>query len=1099
MQEAMSSEMGEYFENLERDAEKCYKIAAEARSMGFDPEPFVEIPRAKDLAARVEEITGVKGIAEEIRELSKKYDRGMVSLLMARNVAKKFDDKAEALDRAVRVGLAILTEGILVAPLEGIANVKIKKNDDGTEYASIYYAGPIRGAGGTAQALSVLIADVVRRELGIDKYKPTEPEIERYKEEIQLYNRKKHLQYMPSNEEIEIVVKNCPVCIDGEGTEDFEVSGYRNLPRIETNKVRGGMCLVLAEGLLQKTKKVKAYVDKLKIDGWDWINKLIPEVSEDEFKLEPSYKYIKDIVAGRPVFSYPLRPGGFRLRYGRCRAGGLATISINPATMYLMNRFIAIGTQLKTERPGKAGGMTPCDSIEGPIVLLENGDLVQINDFDTAVKMESQVKEIVDVGEILIPYGEFLENNHPLLPASYVIEWWIQEAKERGAPLEIDDVFEAFKVSEKYGIPLHPDYNLFWHDLSAEEIEILGEYILENGVWDGKTLHLPKDPEIKVILKKLGALHRERGMYEIDERYGYTLIRCTGLDVDNDRIVKVGKSDENDPMKLVNALAGIRIMPRAPIRIGARMGRPEKAAERKMKPPIHALFPIGNAGTKQRLINKAIESEEISIEIGARRCPECGEESFRPYCERCGVKTEFTGRISVKRIKIRKIFENAEKNLGFKVDWNVKGVIKMMSAERIPEALEKGILRAKHGVYVFKDGTIRFDMSDIALTHFRPAEIGLSVEKARELGYTKDWEGHELKDPMQLCELKVQDIILPESAGDYLVKVANYVDDLLEKFYKMRRFYNVRKREDLIGHLVIGLAPHTSAGILGRIIGFSKANVCFAHPFFHAAKRRNCDGDEDSVMLLLNGLLDFSRKFLPSTRGGMMDAPLVLTTRITPTEIDKEALNVDVMEQYPLEFYRATHQFKKPDEVEDLMDFVKKRIGKPEQYEGFGFTHDTKSINTGVTKSAYKVLGSMMEKTESQLDLAEKIRAVDEHDMAARIVSHHFIPDIMGNLKKYGTQKFRCTNCNAKYRRVPLGGKCIKCKNGKLTLTVHKKSVKKYLDKALMICERYNVPPYIRQRVLLLKEAIDSLIPDTVEKAQEMEKNKITLETFLFQ
>ena len=46
-------------------------------------------------------------------------------------------------------------------------------------------------------------------------------------------------------------------------------------------------------------------------------------------------------------------------------------------------------------------------------------------------------------------------------------------------------------------------------------------------------------------------------------------------------------------------------------------------------------------------------------------------------------------------------------------------------------------------------------------------------------------------------------------------------------------------------------------------------------------------------MLLMDGLLNFSRSILPSNRGGLMDAPLVLTTRLDPTEVDKEALNVD--------------------------------------------------------------------------------------------------------------------------------------------------------------------------------------------------------------
>ena len=1090
---AMSKEMERYFESLEKEAERIYKIAKEARSLGNDMDIDVEIPRAKDLASRVEELTGVRGIAEDIRKLSKENDRGTVSILMAKQLAKNAEKREEALDRAVRVGLAILTEGILVAPLEGIGSIKIKNNPDGSEYVSVYYAGPIRGAGGTAQALSVLITDIVRRELGIDRYKPTEEEIERYKEEIQLYNRKKHLQYSPTNEEIETVVKNCPVCIDGEGTEkDLEVSGYRNLKNVDTNKVRGGMCLVLAEGVIQKAKKIKAYVDKLGIEGWKWIDQLIPETKE-EVNLEPSYKYIEDIVSGRPVFSYPSREGGFRLRYGRCRSGGLATISVNPATMYLLNKFIAIGTQLKVERPGKAGGMSSCDSIEGPIVLLDNGDLIQVNDFEYAKKIYNRVREIADVGEILIPYGEFLENNYPLLPASYTVEWWIQEAEKAGFRGEIKDARDAFEVSERYNIPLHPDYNLFWHDLNVEDIKELSEYIENNSSWKDGRLYIKKNGKIKRLLVVLGALHMDREEY-ILERFSYPLLRCLGLDVKDGDIVRVRKlKDFDDPISLVSYLSGIKIMKRAPTRIGTRMGRPEKAKERKMKPPIHSLFPIGSEVGNRRLITDAAKMKEVTVELGERKCPKCGRKTFLPYCPHCGERTVFVGKITTK-IDVGRLLEEAEKNLDLKIDWEVKGVKKMMSKELIPEPLEKGILRAKHGIYVFKDGTIRFDMSDIAITHFRPREIGLDVKKAKELGYTHDYLGNELVSEEQICELKVQDVIIAEKAGEYLVKVANYVDELLEKFYKMRRFYNVRDVRDLIGHLVIGLAPHTSAGVLGRIIGFTKANIGLAHPFFHAAKRRNCDGDEDSIMLLLNALLDFSKEFLPTTRGGLMDAPLVLTTRIDPTEIDKEALNVDVMSRYPIEFYYSTLKFSKPDAVSDMMDYVKKRIGTPQQYEGFKFTHDTKDINTGVLNSAYKVLGSMEEKMDSQLELGKKIRAVDEHDMATRIISHHFIPDIMGNLKKYGTQTFRCTNpkCNKKFRRMPLGGRCPYC-GGKVNLTVHKKSVKKYLDKALKLANNYNVPNYVKQRVYILKEEIDSLIPD------EKEKDKITLENFLSQ
>jgi len=57
-------------------------------------------------------------------------------------------------------------------------------------------------------------------------------------------------------------------------------------------------------------------------------------------------------------------------------------------------------------------------------VLLQNGDLIQINDVKN---IRSDVKKIIDLGEILIPYGEFIENNSLLPDSSYVYEWWIQD------------------------------------------------------------------------------------------------------------------------------------------------------------------------------------------------------------------------------------------------------------------------------------------------------------------------------------------------------------------------------------------------------------------------------------------------------------------------------------------------------------------------------------------------------------------------------------------------------------------------------------------------------------------------------------------------
>ncbi len=1632
---AASKNMQEYFTELQKEIDICYTVAQNARKKGFDPEYTVEIPQALDLAARVEQLVGPKDIAPKIRQATKKIgNRELVSLEIAREIAKgttyKFSSVEKALDQATRTGLAILTEGVLVAPLEGIAEVKLGKNKDGTTYVDLYFSGPIRSAGGTGQAMSVLIADIVRRELGVGKYQATTGEIERYKEEIPLYKRVQHLQYVPTVDEIELVVSNCPVCVNGEGTEDEEVTGYRDLPRVGTNRLRGGACLVIAEGLCLKAPKIYKHVKKLKLDGWDFLEKFVNKGTETTQlttgipPIPPSTKYMGEVIAGRPVLSHPSKKGGFRLRYGRARTAGLASTAISPATMYILDSFITIGTQMKIERPGKGTIGTSCDQIEGPIVLLQNNDLVQINRVED---IHQEVSKIIDVGEILIPFGEFMENNAILPDASYVYEWWIQDLEKalncvsktqtqkditdadqivsdkikkdfkQEINLKNPSAQEAFALSERYHIPLHPRYTLFWHDISVDDVCLLSQYLKGNSkiITDEHkeyTLTIPINPQIKNILIELGALHKQREGNIIFDRYAYPLIRCCGLDVSDRKLIDVRTSllkkqpdNKQDTVTFVSQLAGVTVNARAPFRIGARMGRPEKAAARKMRPPPHVLFPLGNFGGNQRLFKTAAEKETIEVEAGHRKCPKCNKTTHKITCT-CGAHTEIAnGRIKTHTINISEELQLAKNMLNeHDLPETIKGVMGTISKNKTPEPLEKGILRAKHGVYVFKDGTIRFDMTDAPLTHFKPKELGISVKRVRELGYTKDYLGNELETEEQICELHVQDVIISKSCAEYFTQVSKFIDDLLTKFYKLDRFYKIKKIEDLTGHLVVGLAPHTSAGALGRIIGFTDAQVCFSHPFYHAAKRRNCfhfdhriflydqnndkfltdkigemvekqlingkpqvidaygtirinldpsdniyayclnresgklvkkkvkyfikgktsqwikiktstnreitvtpdhniltihegnllvkkaknikegdrvplslknpyettvseinipkilselsddiliniklrnskdffknlvkklgrnnvikicdikgsslhclskwyksvpllhfkklcensyvcyddlpkntavgmrrdhvnipayitdiqslfwilgiycaegwsrsnftcnqvafrientelrkrlhinmknvfglipyrnegrmiysskalfllfnkiweagssaykkqvpeiiyrgdeksiinflsaffdgdgsisldpdritfysvsqkmmegianlllrvniftryqktkkrlpgktvlkiyeklgkepvrhqlfhlvlvgedkyrfaeiikpvsykkknrsrkmvnlqpdetsrfirykginypavafsdytfdiikeikikevreaptycldvegskaedkailwhnqliqircDGDEDGQMLLLDALLNFSHAYIPDKRGGRMDLPLILTTRLDPAEVDKEAHNIDTLSRYPLAFYEATLKHEHPKNLESIMGLVSSRIATPLQYEQFGFTHDTNHICTGPKESLYKTLKTMMEKMNVQLSLAAKIRAVDEADVAYKVIEQHFLPDIMGNLRAFSKQSVRCPACNVTYRRIPLQGVCSKCQ-GKLTLTVHEMSVKKYLNISKEIAERYHLPEYACQRIKLVEKSIDSL------------------------
>ena len=79
-------------------------------------------------------------------------------------VARMFGEKNnnEVLDHSIRTAMALLTEGVVSAPTEGIAKVGLGNNDDGSSFPE-NISSPIRSAGGTAQALWVLVGDYVRQ------------------------------------------------------------------------------------------------------------------------------------------------------------------------------------------------------------------------------------------------------------------------------------------------------------------------------------------------------------------------------------------------------------------------------------------------------------------------------------------------------------------------------------------------------------------------------------------------------------------------------------------------------------------------------------------------------------------------------------------------------------------------------------------------------------------------------------------------------------------------------------------------------------------------------------------------------------------------
>ncbi|MEK9697520.1 MAG: hypothetical protein VW270_17275, partial [Candidatus Poseidoniales archaeon] len=443
----LAKELDDYTLWMDERAEEVYRVAQSARDQGLDPSLDVEIPRAADLASRCEKLLvdhlDGHSIADEIRAALLENARETTAIFIAQKVAKDFRkmdyDLQKSIDVALRVGLAILTEAVLVAPLAGISEVRLLNNVDGSQFLSLHFAGPIRAAGGTAQALGVLIADMIRRELNIGRYEPTDPEVERVKEEFGLYRG--GLQYRPTPAEIDEIVRACPVMINGESTEKIECAGYGRVRNIDETRIRGGVLLVIGEGMCLKAPKIEKHTTRLNVPGWDFIRTFANRgkteekaTSKNDFKtkvVKPITKFMNDIIAGRPVFGAPSARGGFRLRYGRARPSGLAAGSINPTTMYAMDDFLTIGTQMKIERPGKACAVTPSTDCEGPWVILRDGRFVQTNDIASYKAIERDVMSIWDNGELVLGFGEFLENNKNLVASAYTTDWWASDIMEK--------------------------------------------------------------------------------------------------------------------------------------------------------------------------------------------------------------------------------------------------------------------------------------------------------------------------------------------------------------------------------------------------------------------------------------------------------------------------------------------------------------------------------------------------------------------------------------------------------------------------------------------------------------------------------------------
>ena len=1072
-----------YSNEISKRCKKIYQLAVLAKSKVPDATGPVEPVYTSDMAERIAHFLKMPELVKIIQELAKeKLSRVKMVLRLVNILYPKYKDsmkKIELVDLIIRGCLGVLTEGITSCLIEGIVSICEGKNSDGSKYLELQFSGPIRSAGGTAQTLVLLVAEVLRKRLGYAKYIPTKQEILRYTAECLRYARLHPGPIMPSVAQIKLVVESCPLCITGPGTELEEVTGYKYLPRVPTPRIRGGACLIINSGFILKVKKLLKYVDAFGID-WPWLNQIPAAGVKAEKKSSNSPAFMNKFAMGRPLLSMTETPGNFRVLIGRSRNTGHGTVGIHPACFELLE-FMNTGSQIIMGGPGKGGALAPVSTMEPPVVRLKNGEVLKLTKENCKV-LKSQIDKILDLGTILIAYGEYLENGVKLPELDNCEKYW--KIKSENAVPNLTNFKIHLKFCKSKKICVHPKYTGLISNITVSDLIELKKY------YDQKIEY----SKVKHIWDSIAATQKIIGhKYVLDSAiaqfYKWAAEYANQLDPTGAIHVELTK------------ITGVEIKKRGLHTAGFRMGRAESAHLSIIKIPFNGIFEILDKAPKHISHLSKLKphiGKYLRYPVKFRECSSCGHVDKFPQCPKCKGPTEnrkWCNKCNCTSAdkKCEKCGSRTVKAKYELLDYTKKILeISKKYGSAIPEirlphgkirppifeVFEKIFLRSKYGLPCFKDGTIKYNASNMALTHFKPDQIGTSVEKLKKLGYLFDINGKPLETGNQILQLKTQDVIMPTKSMQKIFLISKFIDELVVKYYGLSAPYNYAIQSDVIGHLVVAQAPHTATGVVGRIIGHTTTNTIMATPIFHAAKRRNCDGDEDGAMDLLDCLLNYSISYLPKSNGMMMNVPIFIIPKINPRQIDKEAYNVEIVKQYPAEFYQG-----------NFAGSIK-LIGTNKKYsESYGYSYETNMISLGHTRNYYKDGASMADKVIKEIEIMNNIRGIDVTQIVEKIISTHMLPDIIGCARSYLKQEFKCRSCDISYRTMLFGGVCDICKEP-LRVKLYPNSVRKYEKLIKAYAKKYAISPYLKERVMHAISEIDRLFPVTQNLFKIFEKFK---------
>jgi DNA polymerase II large subunit len=1054
---------------------KYLDIAENARSKGIDPSNQIESKILTDFRNRFQESIKINNISDFLNEIQENSISNVFSIL--RNFVKGkygfYVETEETINKALRLAIVVLTNGCDIKATNFI-HVIIKEDERKNKYFEVKINDSYKFISAYKIFISLLLVEEIRKAYNYER-KPDQKALEAldilqkgvYLSNSLLYNETKtHLiKYIVEKLSFIISFKNNKTDVNKEPTSS--VYYLRNLIKF-INKV-----------FINRIQENIAIIERLKLDSWSWLKDLI--IYNDNNQNDSRY----NVVLCNPS------EGGFQLRVGEAQNTFGNFVGVHPSIFEIFSDFMYEGCNAIIKiRKNKLSAckLVSVNSLTPPLVKLSSGSTKRLDNVAVAHQIKQKIEKILSFGDILIPMRVLPINIRKDVTESCNDQLWLNEMFQKihmnatsesvkiiNSIAELTDnglffnpkIKEIVDISRQLSIPLHSIANLEWSKINAKELDTLYEQVVTPLFSNERIIAL----NLSSLLDKLGIEYEftNKGLV-VSEEHAYLLSQL---------LKKKPDTNENKSIYvLLKEISGIEIVPK--IYVG--LSIPQKVKIKKSENEFHGILPAiktDTSGKHYDIISFCKSAKKItsviyfcdvcSKYIPYSKCPLCNSQAKEAfYCEQCG---------KINKYNICSVCSNTTKSTGpVEYNWDELLVKASSNAHTQPyapliglnnetefesvERLEKAILRQKHNIKASIDGVTKFYINNLPLKFFKPNQISVNKDTLLKLGYQEDIFGNKLQSNDQILPIKPQDVIISYKLADQLRRVADFIDETLRSLYQQEPFFQIKSIDDLIGHLIVGIPQGNECGIVGRIIGFTQLDVCFSSTQWSTFTKGINQNNEYAIMLLLDVLLNFSKKFLTS-EGTIYMNPFYLQFRTTPISI-KDA-NASLNTSYLNTIKKICNERKINLTTEGFKIFYSEHV---DMLSLWSETSDSIQIPRS------KAEKSLVNLAQIQLSLVNKTINLT-NDIIINMIEDYLIPFLTKQMREFGT-KYRCQYCNKTYRRPPMNGICIVC-NKQVKPTVSLDAIEAIHNFITVLSESISINQKSHEQLTIIKENISIL------------------------